>query len=124
MAEGAAVDAQRMIGRQEAGEIFDGLAPLAVEYQFVQMDRIHERIRLASECSKGLGEFVTQEEHQESPLPKARHAGVLRQTLALVAGDGEPEPTGRLPPAAAFPLRCHRAGGGGSKREGSREGGV
>jgi hypothetical protein len=67
---------------------------------------------------------VTKEEEDEPPLPKARDAGVLRQTLALaIAGDGEPEPTGWLPLAATLPLRCHRARGVGAwEREGGEGG--
>jgi hypothetical protein len=68
----------------------------------------------------GLDEIVANEEEEEASLPKARNAGVLRQTLALaVAGDGEPEPTGCLSPAGTFTVRCHRADG----REGGRKGG-
>jgi hypothetical protein len=68
----------------------------------------------------GLDEFVVaKEEEEESSLPKARNAGVLRHTLALaVAGGGEPEPTA-CPRVATFPRR-HREGRR-SQRE--REGG-
>lgn len=44
--EGAAVDAQRAVGRQEAGEVRDGLVPQARLHQLQEVLHGHEHVRL------------------------------------------------------------------------------
>lgn len=91
--EDAAVDAQNRVGRQEAGEMLDGLVPPARLHKVGQMVQVDARTRLAGKRVVGVEQLLAPEEGEESPLPEARHAGVLRRTLALAGhGDGEPRP--------------------------------
>lgn len=88
--ENAAVDAQPAVGRQEAGEVLDGVGPRARLHQIEQVVRAHEHVRLSDKHFQGAVELVAREEGDEPPLPEAGHAGELRRAPAL-AGDGEAE---------------------------------
>lgn len=61
------------------------------------------------------------EEDEEPPLPKPRHAGVLGRKVALAA-DGEP--AGWPSVAGVFPLECHLAVTGEEERGRRRGGGA
>lgn len=56
--EGAAVDAEETLGRQEAGEVLDAIAPVAAPHQADQMKLGHEHVRLAEERFVGIVEIL------------------------------------------------------------------